>query len=62
MSEASNQSLNEEMNMKTDENNRLRKSVADLEAVMNDLYRSRKGKGTLQIELESLKSDNEYLL
>ena len=29
---------------------------------MKDLYKSRKGNGTLQIEMESLKSDNERLL
>lgn len=29
---------------------------------MKDLYKSRKGKGSLQIELDSLKSDNEHLL
>jgi hypothetical protein len=26
------------------------------------LYKSRKGKGTLEIEMDSLKSDNEHLL
>ena len=35
-----------EMEMKSGENNRLRKLVADIEAAMQDLYRSRKGKGT----------------
>ena len=50
------------MEMKSGENNRLRKQVADIEAAMQDLYKSRKGKGTLQIEMESLKSDNEHLL
>jgi hypothetical protein len=29
---------------------------------MKDLYKSRKGNGTLQIEMESLKSDNDRLL
>lgn len=29
---------------------------------MKDLYKSRKGPGTMQIEIESLKSDNERLL
>lgn len=33
--------------MKSGENNRLRKQVADLEAAMHDLYRSRKGNGSL---------------
>lgn len=48
--------------MKSGENNRLRKQVADLEAAMQDLYCSRKGNGSLQIELDSLKADNEKLL
>ena len=50
------------MDVKAEENNRLREQLADMEAVMSDLYRSRKGKGTLQIEIESLKSDNDYLI
>lgn len=29
---------------------------------MQDLYKSRKGQGSLQIEIDSLKSDNERLL
>ena len=29
---------------------------------MQDLYRSRKGRGTLEIEMESLKADNENLI
>jgi hypothetical protein len=54
--------LEEEMEMKSGENNRLRKQVTDIEAAMKDLYKSRKGQGTLQIEMESLKADNERLL
>ena len=54
--------LEEEMEMKSGENNRLRKQVTDLDSAMKDLYKSRKGNGTLQIEMESLKSDNERLL
>lgn len=50
------------MELKSGENNRLRKQVADIEVAMQDLYRSRKGHGTLQIEMESLKSDNEHLI
>ena len=50
--------LENEMELKSGENNRLRKQVADIEVAMQDLYRSRKGHGTLQIEMESLKSDN----
>ena len=48
--------------MKSGENNRLRKQCADLEGAMQDLYKSRKGQGSLQIEIESLKSDNERML
>jgi len=51
-----------ELELKSGENNRLRKQVADLEAAMQDLYCSRKGNGSLQIELDSLKADNEKLL
>ena len=54
--------LEEEMEMKSGENNRLRKQVTDLDSTMKDLYKSRKGNGTLQIEMESLKYDNERLL
>ena len=53
---------NQEMEMKSKENNRLRKQVVDLEKTMKDLYCSRKGNGSLQIELDSLKADNERLL
>ena len=48
--------------MKSGENNRLRKQVVDMEKTMQDLYCSRKGNGSLQIELDSLKADNEKLL
>ena len=54
--------IEDELEMKAGENNRLRKQVADLEAAMQDLYCSRKGNGSLQIELDSLKADNERLL
>lgn len=56
------QDLEDEMELKSGENNRLRKQVADIELAMQDLYKSRKGQGSLQIELDSLKSDNEHLL
>jgi predicted nucleic acid-binding Zn-ribbon protein len=39
--------IEQEMELKSGENNRLRKQVADLEAAMNDLYVSRKGNGDL---------------
>ena len=54
--------MEEELEMKSGENNRLRKQCADLEKALQDLYVSRKGKGSLQMELDSLKTDNERLL
>ena len=54
--------IEDELEMKSGENNRLRKQVADIEAAMNDLYVSRKGNGDLQVEISSLKQDNERLL
>ena len=56
------QDIEEELEMKSGENNRLRKQCADLEKAIQDLYHSRKGNGSLQIELDSLKLDNERLL
>ena len=41
------QDIEDELEMKAGENNRLRKQVADLEAAMQDLYCSRKGNGSL---------------
>lgn len=55
MNEARLKDIEEELEMKSGENNRLRKQVADLEKAMQDLYVSRKGNGSLQIELDSLK-------
>ena len=52
----------EELEMKSGENNRLRSQVADLERTTQDLYRSRKGPGSDKIELDSLKADNDKLL
>ena len=54
--------IEDELELKSGENNRLRKQVADLEKAMQDLYVSRKGQGDLQIEITSLKLDNEKLL
>ena len=62
MNEARLKDIEEELEMKSGENNRLRKQVADLEKAMQDLYVSRKGNGSLQIELDSLKQDNERLI
>jgi hypothetical protein len=33
-----------------------------MEKAVQDLYRSRKGSGSLQIELDSLKADNDRLI
>lgn len=38
--------MDKEMEMKAAENNKLRKTVAEMEQTLQDLYRSRKGKGT----------------
>lgn len=54
--------LDAELNLKAKENNQLRKTCADIEQAMQDLYRSRKGAGSMAIEMESLKADNEHLL
>ena len=62
MSESRLAEIEEELEMKSGENNRLRKQVADLEKAVQDLYLSRKGNGSLQIELDSLKQDNERLI
>lgn len=62
MSESRLAEIEEELEMKSGENNRLRKQVADLEKTVQDLYVSRKGNGSLQIELDSLKQDNERLI
>ncbi len=54
--------VEEELEMKSGENNRLRKQVADVEIAMKDLYLSRKGPGSLALEMDALKADNEKLL
>ena len=51
--------ITQEVELKSAENNRLRKQVADVEAAMKDLYKSRKGAGSLNMEMDALKSDNE---
>ena len=38
--------IEDELEMKSGENNRLRNSVADLEKTVQDLYMSRKGEGS----------------
>ena len=62
IAEESNKDMDAELEMKSGENNRLRQQVVDMEKTMQDLYCSRKGNGSLQIELDSLKADNERLL
>lgn len=54
--------ISEELELKSGENNRLRNQVADLEKAVQDLYGSRKGEGSLHVELNNLKADNEKLI
>ena len=54
--------IEDELEMKSGENNRLRNQVADLEKTVQDLYISRKGDGSYQVEIDNLKADNERLL
>ncbi|CDW91022.1 UNKNOWN [Stylonychia lemnae] len=54
--------IEEELELKSGENNRLRNQVADLEKTVQDLYVSRKGDGSFQVELDKLKADNERLI
>lgn len=54
--------IEEELEMKSGENNRLRNQVADLEKAVQDLYGSRKGQGSIQVELNNLRADNEKLM
>lgn len=54
--------IEDELELKSGENNRMRKQCADLERTVQDLYVSRKGEGSFQVELDSLKADNERLI
>jgi len=54
--------IEEELELKSGENNRLRNQVADLEKTVQDLYGSRKGEGSIHVELNSMKADNERLI
>jgi len=56
------QDIEEELELKSGENNRLRAQVADLEKTVQDLFVSRKGEGSFEVELEKLKADNERLV
>jgi hypothetical protein len=44
--------IEEELELKSGENNRLRIKVAEQEKTVQDLYLSRKGDATLAVELE----------
>ncbi len=54
--------IEEELELKSGENNRLRAQVADMEKTVADLYVSRKGEGSFEVEMEKLKADNERLI
>lgn len=54
--------IEDELELKSGENNKLRKQCADLEAALQDLYLARKGQGDHQAEIDSLKHDNDKLL
>ena len=56
------QDIEEELELKSGENNRLRNQVADLEKSVMDLYGSRKGEGSIHVELNNMKSDCERLI
>jgi hypothetical protein len=48
--------------LKAGENNRLRDQVASLEKAVQDLYGSRKGEGSIHVELNNMKADNDKLI
>ncbi len=54
--------IEDELELKSGENNRMRGQCADLERTVQDLYVSRKGEGSMQVEMEALKADNERLI
>jgi hypothetical protein len=54
--------IEDELELKSGENNRMRKQVADLEKTVQDLFVGRKGEGSFQVEIEALKADNERLI
>ena len=56
------QDIEEELELKSGENNRLRNQVADLEKSVMDLYGSRKGEGSIHVELNNMKADVERLI
>ena len=56
------QDIEEELELKAGENNRLRDQVASLEKAVQDLYGSRKGEGSIHVELNNMKADNDKLI
>lgn len=54
--------IEEELELKSGENNRLRTQVAELEKSVMDLYGSRKGEGSIHVELNNMRADNEKLI
>ena len=54
--------IEEELELKSGENNRLRSQVAELEKAVQDLYGSRKGEGSIHVELNNMKADNDKLI
>lgn len=54
--------IDEELELKSLENNRLRTQVAELEKSVQDLYGSRKGEGSIHVELNNMRADNEKLI
>lgn len=54
--------IEEELELKSGENNRLRAQVADMEKTVQDLFVSRKGRGSLEVEMDKLKADIERLI
>jgi hypothetical protein len=56
------QRIEEELELKSGENNRLRIKVAEQEKTVQDLYLSRKGDAALQVEIEQIKTDNGRLM
>lgn len=54
--------IEEELELKNGENNRLRAQNAELECAVQDLYVSRKGEGSYNVEIDQLKADNQKLL
>ena len=54
--------LEEEVEFKCSEINKLRVGMAEAEKTIDDLYLSRKSEGAVTLELEHLKADNQRLL